>query len=233
MTQPHLTITPPDHAVRAVALVLHGGRAKSRAPVRRTHLTVVRMTPFATSLRRAGTDLGLAVARLRYVVRGWNAGARSPVPDVQWALAQLADRYPSVPVALVGHSMGGRAAIYSAAAPSVRTIVGLAPWIEPDDPIDPVAGRDVLVVHGDRDRITSAANSAAWTERARAVAESAAFVRVSGERHAMLHRAALWHSLATSYVLATLLGVPPAETASAAGANVIGKVLAGDASLVV
>jgi Serine aminopeptidase, S33 len=230
---PHLTITAPNGTVRAVALVLHGGRANSHAPVRPTNLTVVRMTPFAASLRRAGAGLGLTVARLRYVVRGWNGGAQSPVADVRWALRQIADRYPQVPVAMVGHSMGGRAAIYSAAAPAVRAVVGLAPWIEPSDPVEVVAGRDVLVVHGDRDRITNPANSAQWTQRARTVAESAAFVSVAGERHAMLHRAALWHSLATSYVLATLLGVPPAETANPAGANVIAKVLAGDASLVV
>ena len=233
MTDPHLTIVAPKGAARAVALVLHGGRANSHAPVRATNLTVVRMTPFAASLRRAGADLGLAVARLRYVVRGWNGGAQSPVADVQWGLRQITERYPSVPVAMIGHSMGGRAAIYSAATPLVRTVVGLAPWIEPDDPVDIVAGRDVLVVHGDRDRITNPANSAEWTERARAVAESAAYVSVAGERHAMLHRAGLWHSMATSYVLATLLDVPPAETASTPGANVIAKVLAGNASLVV
>jgi hypothetical protein len=124
MTEPHLTIAAPERTVRAIALVLHGGRATSQAPVRRTHLAVVRMSPFATSLQRSGAGLGLAVARLRYLVRGWNGGAQSPVPDVGWGLARIAARYPSVPVALVGHSMGGRAAIYSAAAPAVRTVVG-------------------------------------------------------------------------------------------------------------
>jgi alpha-beta hydrolase superfamily lysophospholipase len=191
------------------------------------------MTPFATSLSRAGAEPGLAVARLRYVVRGWNGGAQSPVADVRWGLERIAQRYPALPIALVGHSMGGRAAIYSAAAPAVRTVVGLAPWIEPGDPVEPVAGCDVLVVHGDRDRITNPANSARWTQQARAVAASAAYVRVSGERHAMLHRAGLWHALATSYVLATLFGVPPRQTAHPASANVIAKVLAGEASLVV
>jgi pimeloyl-ACP methyl ester carboxylesterase len=230
---PHFEIAAPAGPIRGVALVLHGGRASSRAPVRRTNLTVVRMTPFATSLRRAGADLGLAVARLRYLVRGWNGGAQSPVADVRWGLDRIAEQYPSVPVALVGHSMGGRAAIYAAAAPSVRTVVGLAPWIEPADPVDPVADRDVLVMHGDRDRITSPANSAAWARRAGAVADSAAYVRVSGERHAMLHRAQLWHSMATSYVLATLLDVPPADTGRSAGAKVVAKVLAGDTSVVV
>jgi hypothetical protein len=65
------------------------------------------------------------------------------------------------------------------------------------------------------------------------VAASASFVEIHGERHAMLHRAALWHSLTTGYVLAVLCGVRPAETDRSPGANVIAKVLAGDASLVV
>src|SRR5437763_1428831 len=82
MMDPHLTITAPNGPVRAVALVLHGGRANSHAPVRPTHLTVIRMTPFATSLRRAGADLGLAVARPRYLVPGSNGGARAPCAAV-------------------------------------------------------------------------------------------------------------------------------------------------------
>jgi fermentation-respiration switch protein FrsA (DUF1100 family) len=129
--------------------------------------------------------------------------------------------------------MGGRAAIYAAAAPSVRVVVGLAPWIEPGDPVEPVAGRHVLVAHGDRDRMTSPRNSAAWTERARRVAASAAYVNVSGERHAMLHRAKLWHTMTAAYVVAMLCDASPNETAMAPGGRVISKVLAGDASLVV
>lgn len=231
--QPAFDVAAPDGAVRGVALVLHGGRARGRQPVRPTQLTVLRMTPFASSLRRAGRGHGLAVARLRYLVRGWNGTARSPVPDVEWALEQIAERFPEAPVALVGHSMGGRAAIYVAAHPAVRAVVGLAPWIEQGDPYDQVAGRHVLVVHGDRDRITSPAASAAWVQRAATVATSASHVAMHGERHAMLHRARLWHSLTTSYVLAVLCGVRPQESDTRTSANVIGKVLAGDASLVV
>lgn len=216
-----------------MALVLHGGRARSSAPVRSRHLTVLRMTPFATSLRRAGAQHGLAVARLRYLVRGWNGNLRSPVADVRWALDELGRRHPDVPIALVGHSMGGRAAIYSAADPSVRAVVGLAPWIEPSDPVDTVTGKHVLVAHGVRDRMTSPSGSAAWTRRAERVAASAAYVGVATEGHAMLLRAALWHSLATSFVLATVCGVPPEESDNGEGANVIARALAGDTSLVV
>jgi predicted esterase len=231
--EPALDVAMPDGPVQAVALVLHGGRAKGTSPVRATQLAVLRMAPFASSLRRAGRDDGLAVARLRYLVRGWNGDARSPVRDVEWALGRLTNRFPSSPVALVGHSMGARAAIYTAAHPSVRAVVGLAPWLERDDPYEPVTGRHVLIAHGDRDRITSAKGSAAWTRKAAAVAASASYVGIHGERHAMLHRASLWHSLTSAYVLAVLCDVQPSETDRSTGANVTAKVLAGEASLVV
>jgi pimeloyl-ACP methyl ester carboxylesterase len=230
---PALSVKLPEGPVGAVALVLHGGRAKSVGAVRPLQLAVVRMAPFATALQRAGGRDGLAVARLRYVVRGWNGAARSPVGDVQWALEQLAQRFPGAPVALIGHSMGGRAAVYAAGHPSVTTVVGLAPWIEPGDPYDQVTGRRVLVAHGDGDRITSAAASAAWVERARPVAASAAFVTIRGERHAMLHRARLWHSLTAAYVFAALLDLEPRDTTDPVTAGVVTKALAGEPTFVV
>ncbi len=75
-------------------------------------------------------------------------------------------------------------------------VVGLAPWIEPGDPFAQLAGRRVLVAHGDRDRMTQRAASAACDPaRPRAVAASASYVSIRGERHAMLRRARLWHEL--------------------------------------
>ncbi|MDT4989619.1 MAG: hypothetical protein QOI74_3713, partial [Micromonosporaceae bacterium] len=152
---------------------------------------------------------------------------------VEWALDRLAARFPGAPVALVGHSMGGRAAVYAAGHPAVQAVVGLAPWIEQGDPHAQLAGRDLLVAHGEHDRITSATESAAWTQRARTVAASASFVSIHGDRHAMLRRASLWHSLGTSYVLAVLCGVPPDEADDSPAAAVISKVLVGQATLVV
>jgi pimeloyl-ACP methyl ester carboxylesterase len=231
--EPVLSVTVPAGEVRAVALVLHGGRVKGTGPVRPTQLAVLRMTPFATSLARAGRRHGLAVARLRYLVRGWNGASRSPVPDVEWALDRLAGQFGDAAVGMVGHSMGGRAAIYTAGHPSVRAVIGLAPWIESGDPYDQMAGRHLLVAHGDRDRITNPRASAAWTQQAATVAASAGYVAVQGEGHAIVRRAALWHSLTTSYALAVLCDVPPAESERSPGANVVTQVLAGDASLVV
>ena len=66
-----------DDATRAVALVLHGGRSTGLTPVRARQLAVVRMLPFVSSLHRAGAGRGLAVARMRYQVRGWNGPAQS------------------------------------------------------------------------------------------------------------------------------------------------------------
>ena len=227
---PFLAVRAPEGGPRAIALVLHGGRERSSGRVRRHQLAVVRMAPFTTGLVRAGLPHGLAVARMRYLVRGWNGDAQAPVLDVRRVLDRLADWYPGVPVALVGHSMGGRAAVYAADHPSVQAVVGLAPWIEPADPFEAVAGRDVLVVHGNADRITSAKASAAWTRRAATVAASAAYVSVRREGHAMLRRAGLWHELTTRYVLARMLGLPVSGGSTAA---LVGKVLAGEPSLVV
>jgi len=224
---PYFSVRAPLGSARAIALVLHGGRARSDAPVRANQLAVMRMAPFAAGLSRAGGREGLAVARMRYLLRGWNGSAQAPVADVRWVLGELADRYPDVPVALVGHSMGGRAAIHAADHPSVRAVVGLAPWLEPNDPYRPVAGCDVLVVHGDADRVTSPKASAAWTSRAATVAASAAYVSVRGDGHAMLRRARLWHELTADYVVAKMLGD---ETT---GTGVVARVLAGEPSLVV
>src|SRR3954463_11598471 len=54
MTTVHLSITEPPGGVRAVALVLHGGREVSSAPTRSTQLAVLRMVPIARALAKAG-----------------------------------------------------------------------------------------------------------------------------------------------------------------------------------
>jgi alpha-beta hydrolase superfamily lysophospholipase len=172
------------------------------------------------------------VAAVRYTARGWNGAAQSPVPDVRWALDQLADRFPDAPVALVGHSMGGRAAMYAADHPGVRAVLGLAPWIERGDPVAPLAGRRLLVIHGDGDRMTSPRRSADFARAAATVTAASGYICIRGERHAMLRRAGLWHELSTGWVLATMCGVPPVETVGDEAAKLLDKVLAGEATLV-
>lgn len=231
--QPVLHLTDPSAQTRAIALVLHGGRAKGMSRVRAHQLAVLRMRPFSAALHAAGSRAGLAVATLRYAVRGWNGTAQSPVADVRWALDRLARRLPDVPVALVGHSMGGRAALYAAGGAAVRAVVGLAPWIEARDPWQQLAGRHLLVVHGDGDRVTSAPASAAYARHAADLAASAAYVSVRGERHAMLHRARLWHEIATGWVLARMCDVPPAAAVGSRTARLLDRILAGEPAITV
>lgn len=230
---PVLAVDPPDGQVRGVALLLHGGRSRGHGRVTARQLAVLRMLPFASSLRRAGRADGLAVARLRYRERGWNGEQRSPVADAQWALDELGRRFPDVPVALVGHSMGGRTAFYAAGHRNVDAVVGLAPWLEPGDPVEQLAGRRILIVHGSLDRMTSATESAAYARRAAGVARSVSYIGVKADAHAMLKRAAVWHELATGYVTGVLLARSPEETGDSQTANVLMKALAGEPSLVV
>jgi predicted esterase len=230
---PVLDVHPPAGPVRAVALVLHGGQSDSDGPVRSRQLAVVRMLPFARALRRTGARHGLAVARLRYALRGWNGEAQAPLADARWALDDLDRRFPGRPVALVGHSMGGRTALYIGGHPNVRAIVALAPWIEAGDPVAQLAGQRVLIAHGTRDRTTSPRASAEYARAAAGIAASITYLGVTADGHAMLRRARLWHDLAAGFAAGVLLEAAPRGTTGEEMTNVLAQALAGQASLVV
>ncbi len=225
-----LRLSLPPGDVTGIAVLLHGGRERSTAPVRGNQLAVLRMLPIARALTVAGRRHGLAVARVRNGVRGWNGEQRAPVADARAALDRLAERFPDVPVTVIGHSMGGRTALYVAGHQQVRAVVALAPWIEPGDPVDALRGRRVLILHGPGDRITSADASAAYARSAAAVAQSVSFVRVTGDGHAMLRRAGVWHRMTTGYVLGVFYG---AHVTDATRAPVLAQALAGEPALVV
>src|SRR4051812_49995818 len=52
---PRLRIRSAEGETVAVALVLHGGKARSMRPASRRQLSAVRMTPFGRALHRAGS----------------------------------------------------------------------------------------------------------------------------------------------------------------------------------
>ncbi|WP_312858100.1 alpha/beta hydrolase [Pseudonocardia pini] len=183
---------PPERP-RAVVVVAHGGRSTSRESGERRRLTYWRMVPFALLLARTA---GLGVYLVRYRHRGWNGPARDAAQDV----TQLLTTLPEVPTALVGHSMGGRAALYSAAAPQVRAVAALAPWLDGSDPVEQLAGRSLLIAHGDRERMTDPRQSLAYAVRARRVTDRVARFTVHGDGHAMLRHAGEWHSLVARFV---------------------------------
>jgi predicted esterase len=201
----------PDEPEGAV-LVLHGGGDRRGSPaVSPTQLSVVRMVPIAGRIAREGHGR-LAVFRLLNTTRGWGA-AHTPVDDARWALEAIADRLGRrLPTCLVGHSLGGRAALLAARAPEVRSAVALAPWISPSDAPTGLGGRRILIVHGADDRIASPERSAALARRLQQTGADVRYVSVAGGTHAMLRRRGSFDGLAAAFAATTLLGVPPRGT---------------------
>ncbi len=193
----------PDEP-RGVVLLLHGGAVSGRQRVRWSGIAVLRMMPFALALtRRAGDDL--AVLRLKYRVRGWNGADRNPLVDAAWALARIRDTWPGLPIAIVGHSMGGRVALQLGSDPDVAAVVALAPWIEGATP-RPAVGTRVLLVHGTRDGITDPRRTATLAVRLRDNGIDVRHLEVQGGDHPMLRQAGLWHDTAADFVTDALLG---------------------------
>ena len=166
------------------------------------------MRPFASALRRRGAANGLGVGIVRYRYRGWNGDQMSPVADTRWALDEVRRRHGEVPVALLGHSMGGRTAMRAAGDRSVRAVAGLAPWLPDGEPVEPVRDRVVLIAHGNVDTVTSPRASRQYARRAAPVASQLGFVTVFGDMHAMLFRWRAWHRLSTQFVFGAL-GIAP------------------------
>jgi dienelactone hydrolase len=192
---------------RGAVLVLHGGRSTSLEPTTAGQLAVLRVAALAASLRRQLAGEGIAVAFLRFSVRGWNGTQASPVADAVWALDRL-DSELGVPLAVVGHSMGGRTAIRVAGHASVRGVVALAPWLPAGEPVEQLADRVLLIGHGTRDRVTDPADSARFAARARAVAAGVTMTPVD-DGHALLRHPGFWDRYAADGVRSALgTGVP-------------------------
>ena len=192
MPDPSLTTydaTDPSGLV----LMLHGGKQRSSQPVdgrsaswRRTDAMARAISP---ALRRAGASVWV----LRYRARGWNSAA--PVEDARWALDEVRRRHGRLPVVLLGHSMGARTSVRVADDPLVTGVVGLAPWLQPDDPVEALAGKHLVAAHGSRDRITSAKLTRAYVRRAAEIA-TAEFVDMGPVGHYLLRRIPAWNALA-------------------------------------
>lgn len=202
---------------RGLVIVLHGGASRpGRSAVSPTQLSVLRMVPIAKRIARAGRGR-LAVFRLLNSVRGWDTG-HTPVQDAQWALDQIRERHGSLPFCLVGHSLGGRVALLAGGEPGVTGVVALNPWVYPDDDTD-LSGREVLIVHGDADRIAPPSRSAQVARRL-SRRTRVGYITVSGGKHAMLAHHAQFDRYAAQFATATLLGDE--------APGPVGRVLAGE-----
>jgi pimeloyl-ACP methyl ester carboxylesterase len=205
----------PVADVKAVVLVAHGGKSVSTAPTSAVQPAVLRMVPVAWAIKKALRGSEALVLRPRFEIQGWNGEQASPAGDLERALDVIAGSFGPVPVVLVGHSMGARAALRAAGHPAVTAVAGLAPWLPLGEPVSQLAGRRVLLAHGTADRITSPQETWAYAGRAREVAE-VAVIEVRDGEHTMLRRAALWHEIAADFCrLALHLPTDPTDVSAA------------------
>ncbi len=197
--------TPP----RGLVVLLHGGAEEDRSAVTwssrpwlRARLLAKQVAP---ALHRSGLDLWL----VRYREVGWNATSAAPpapVRDARWVLDEARQRYPRPRgVVLLGHSMGARTSLAVADDPLVRGVVALAPWFPPGEPVHPVAGKDLVALHGRKDTVTSYAETEALLERATGVASHVEMVDMGPRGHTMMDGLHTWNATVRRRVIAMFL----------------------------
>lgn len=131
----------------------------------------------------------LGFAEVKYRIKSWRR--------IDWCIedARAAVAETGAPrTLLLGFSMGGAVAIRAADEPTVETVVGLAPWIPEQLPVDALRGRRLAVFHGTRDRYlpgipgVSPTGSRRGFERARALGVDGDYTLIPGALHGIALR---------------------------------------------
>ncbi|NML50599.1 alpha/beta hydrolase [Streptomyces sp. R302] len=199
-------------AVGGVALLLPDGEPVSgRRASARSHAAVL---PLGRELARAGRPEGLVPQVVRYRGRGWNGTDAELAADASWAVAEAVRRYGDVPVCLIGHGMGARAALRAAGHPAVGAVLALAPWLPEDDvaaepePVRQLVGRRVLIVHGTNDTRTDPELSFRFAVRAKKANRETCRFEVHTDGHGLRQYADEVRALAADFVLGALFARP-------------------------
>lgn len=198
-----------------MVLVLHGGAEHGADRIRPWSGPYLRMVQFAASISLMARAQGVEVRVLRNRMRGWNQPELPPVQDARWALDRVREVHPDLPVALIGHSMGGRVSLRVADHPGVVGVCALAPWTTEKDWVEPVRGRKLVIAHGSGDTITTPESSLSFARRAAEVGPVLRY-ELPGEGHAMLRRPAVWNRIVRGFV-ADVFGLDRPDALPAGG----------------
>ena len=201
---PHLTRGRAPRRPRGLVLMLHGGAEHGVDPIGARSAPWLRSRLMMAQVQGDLSRADLAVWLLRYRYKGWNPGHEqlpTPVPDARWALDEVRREHGSLPVVLLGHSMGARTSTFVADDESVHGVVGLAPWFPPSHPVSALAGKHLVAAHGRADRITSFAATEKYVHRASAVAASAQMVDMGDTEHYMLKDLGGWNAAAVQHAV--------------------------------
>jgi pimeloyl-ACP methyl ester carboxylesterase len=177
-----LRITRPAGAAAAVVCV-NGGQGSEVAGTWSASLEWL-------ARRLAPRFPSLAFGEVKYRIKSWKK-LDWCVEDARAAI----DALGAPRILLLGFSMGGAVAVQAAAAPSVETVLGLAPWFPDRLSLEPLRGRRLRVLHGSLDRWlpgipgVSPTSSRRGFERARALGVDGDYTLISGAVHGVALRA--------------------------------------------
>lgn len=196
-----------------LVLLLTGGTDRSARPASESASLKTRQLQ-SSLMRRLGSS-DTAVRVLRYRVKGWNGApgqVPDPVVDARNCLEFLRDRYPGLQVVLVGHSMGGRTAVAVADDPAVVGVIGIAPWLPPGEPVEPLRGKPIAAAHGSHlDWWTHYSQTEQFLHRARSVASSIELVDMGYADHWLLLKWFAWCNFIASRSIRFLTEVDTAD----------------------
>jgi len=184
----------PSGECRGLVLLLHGGKPRSTQAVDGRSLSWQRIRALGRDIAPRLHEAGLAVWVHRFEQRGWNGNGADRIADAREALVEAKEL--AVPVVILGHSMGARTAVQVADEPHVRGVVALAPWFDPRDSVEALAGKRLIAAHGTHDRITSAKATQAYVRRASAVA-AVEYVDMGPLGHYLLRGRREWNLVAS------------------------------------
>jgi pimeloyl-ACP methyl ester carboxylesterase len=181
-TGAELRVTGPRDAAAAVVCV-NGGQAGEVEGTWSASLEWL-------ARRLAPRFPSLAFGEVRYRIKSWKR-LDWCVEDALAAIDALGARR----TLLLGFSMGGAVAVRAADAPSVATVLGLAPWLPDRLSLEPLRGRRLRVLHGSLDRWlpgipgVSPSSSRRGFERARALGVDGDYTLIAGAVHGVALRA--------------------------------------------